>query len=87
MLLSSSKTTAATVKVVDFGSATKEQQKVNGRTFPYTPGYTAPEFLVAASKNGSLRMDPSFDMWGLAVIVYSKYFWFVCVNSCVSQVV
>lgn len=73
VLLSSSKSTSASVKLVDFGTATITDRQQIGK-FHFTPGYCPPEYLIAVDEGEVEQkpMEPSFDMWGLAVIVYSK---------------
>lgn len=74
VMLSSEKTSAAVVKLVDFGSAIISDETspfYHGmEVFSMTPGYSPPEYIGEEKKGKSL--DPSFDMWALGVIVYSK---------------
>jgi CRP-like cAMP-binding protein len=77
-MLSSEKSSAAAVKLVDFGSAqisfdgdeTFEMDDTDQAPRPAaaTPAYCPPEFLEKGTK--AVRIDSSFDMWGLGVILY-----------------
>lgn len=61
------------MKLVDFGSAIiTDREKIGA--FSFTPGYCPPDYLIATESDSSERkpMEPSFDMWGLGVIVYSE---------------
>lgn len=72
VMLSSEKSSAAVVKVVDFGSAQINQEDTGIERAPRpvaaTPAYSPPEFLERGKKDS--HIDPSFDMWALGVIVY-----------------
>ena len=73
-MLSSAKSSAAVVKLVDFGSAVVNDEDSpfhhGSSVFSMTPGYSPPEYLGGGKKDK--RLDPSFDMWALAVIIYSE---------------
>ena len=74
VMLSSVKSSAAVVKLVDFGSAIISDETSpfhhGFEVFSMTPGYSPPEY-IGDEKKGK-RLDPSFDMWALGVIIYSK---------------
>lgn len=75
MLLSSEKSSAAVVKLVDFGSAQVktddmddvDEELLDAPRNPATPAYSPPEFLES---KGNGPIDPSFDMWAVGVILY-----------------
>ena len=73
VLLSSEKSSAAVVKLVDFGSAVVRDESSpfhhGSKLLSCTPGYSPPEYIGEDRKE---ILDPSFDMWALAVIIYSK---------------
>ena len=68
-MLSSAKSSAAVVKLVDFGSSTIHLEDGSHRHLAAaTPAYSPPEFLD--THNVDKPVDPSFDMWAMGVILY-----------------
>lgn len=72
MLLSSEKSSAAALKLVDFGSAQVSVEDETGKEAPKrvaaaTPAYSPPEFLEEREES---ILEPSFDMWAVGVILY-----------------
>ena len=65
---------AAVVKLVDFGSALViDDEYPNEGIDSVTPGYCPPEYIATSKDEAARPLEPSFDMWALAVIVYSTY--------------
>ena len=64
--------------MVDFGSAlvndseNRASKEAAAGLVSMTPGYVPPEYIVEENERVK-PLDPTFDMWGLAVIVYSTF--------------
>lgn len=69
LMFSSSNPNEAAMQVVDFGSAqVKVESPDDCRSRACTAAYSPPEVL--SQKQKSARVDPSFDMWSLGIILY-----------------
>jgi serine/threonine protein kinase len=76
LMLSSSNSSDAVIKIVDFGCAQVMIEdgplanKNVTRAASNTPAYSPPEILEKKKMNSKDSIDASFDMWALGVIVY-----------------
>lgn len=66
LMLSSDQSSEAVIRVVDFGSSNVNQYEADRKPTANTPAYTPPEIIDGTQT----RMESSFDMWSLGVILY-----------------